>query len=117
EELRRVLVPHGALGLLVFVQTCETLPDAPEGNAFPRLGELAGLLAATGFRQLQEVDAASLPSAPATWRTRTDQVESALAARHHQEPAWKQAKEQEDRIGQLVKRGDVCARLVQAVAI
>jgi SAM-dependent methyltransferase len=117
-ELRRVLVPNGRLGLLVFVQTGDhELPDAPAGNDFPRPGEIARRLEAAGFYQLQEVDAAALPSSPVAWSSRVDRVEAELTARFEHEAAWRQAKNQERLIGHLLDRGEIAARLVEAVAI
>lgn len=116
-ELRRVLSAQGRLGLLVFVQVAPEVREAPVGNSFPRQEELAGLLDAAGFCQLQDVAAASLPAAPVAWRTRADRVEDLLGARHRDDPAWKQATDQEDRIGRLIARGEVAARLLHAVAV
>jgi SAM-dependent methyltransferase len=48
-ELRRVLVPGGRLGLLVFTAVGPLDPPLPEGNSFPTPDELAALLSGAGF--------------------------------------------------------------------
>jgi len=117
-ELRRVLTPAGRLGLLVFVRTCSAPPpDAPAGNSFPGDGELAGLLEAAGFCPIQEIDAADLGAAPIPWRLRTDRVEAVLGERHRGDAAWKRVADQEERMGRLLARGDVAARLLHCVAV
>src|SRR4051812_20245099 len=48
-QLRRVLADGGRLGLLVFAATGPLTPPLPEGNWFPALADLEGLLAVAGF--------------------------------------------------------------------
>src|ERR1700712_943659 len=52
-ECRRVLVPNGRLGLLVYVRGAEDLPENPDGNDFPTDDQLREELTATGFTVVQ----------------------------------------------------------------
>lgn len=115
-ELRRVL-PRGApLGLLVFVALTSGPLDGPEGNAFPEDGELAGLLGGAGFDLVQQADGSDLSTAPLSWTERMDAVERAVADAHGEDPRYRQAREQEDKIGRLLSDGHVAGRLLHAVA-
>lgn len=48
-ELRRVVRPAGAIGLLVFVATDVLPADTPDGNQFPTAGLLTDLAGTTGL--------------------------------------------------------------------
>jgi SAM-dependent methyltransferase len=100
-ELRRVLKPGGRLGLLVLVQVGE-LPIEPEGNHFPTPDSLDQDLHQAGLRLVDRTLTSELPGPDDDWRQRTAAVEDALERRYHAYPAWKTAREQEERITLLL---------------
>lgn len=115
-EARRVLVPTGRLGLLVYVKTPEPLPESPEGNDFPTEQELFALLDETGFTAVQSTDADDLGSSPLTWQAKLDRVEALVGERHSGSEVWQVAKAQSAIIGRLIGGGHVRSVLVHAVA-
>ncbi|GAC1321240.1 MAG: class I SAM-dependent methyltransferase [Acidimicrobiales bacterium] len=114
-EVRRVLRPSGRLGLLVFTAAAE-IHDPPAGNHFPTEGQLLELLDRAGFWVAQIVDAPTLAGAPVAWTARMERVEEELAARHGADAGWVEAKDQERRMGELLRGGQVQPRLVLATA-
>jgi SAM-dependent methyltransferase len=115
-ELRRVLRPGGALGLLVFVARGPLPGPLPEGNDFPTEDALGALLAAGGFAVEQSVEAAGLARAPHAWQERADAVDAWLAAHHGGDARFEQAEEQTRRISRLIGDGHVRPLLVHARA-
>jgi SAM-dependent methyltransferase len=115
-ELRRVLPGGGPLGLMVLVAARADLTDVPEGNAFPTEDELAGLLDAAGFDVVEQVGTGEFPAAPLSWTARADRVEEAVRDAHGDDPRFGTAGEQEERMGRLLRDGDVRGVLVHAVA-
>ncbi|WP_018334419.1 class I SAM-dependent methyltransferase [Actinomycetospora chiangmaiensis] len=111
-ELHRVLRPGGRLGLLVLVARGERAGDL-ESNSFPTDVDLHRDLAATGFRVHDRVEASTLPDAPPAWTRRADAVESFLADRHADDPAWHQAQEQTAVLGGLLDSRDVVIVLLR----
>jgi SAM-dependent methyltransferase len=109
-ELRRVLADGGRLGLLVFVADSPLPPPLPEGNEFPSETDLRGLLADAGFALDESADA-DLGDSPAEWTERADAVESEIARRHGDDPAFEQAEENSRRVGRLLSNGDLRAWL------
>ncbi|MDD7934119.1 class I SAM-dependent methyltransferase [Actinomycetospora straminea] len=116
-ELRRVLVTGGHLGLLVLVHAGTPLPEQPEGNDFPTHAELHDQLAGAGFRVDDEIDAARLPGAPPSWTERADRVEEHLRRHHGDHPAWRQAREQEQVMGRLLRERYVVTTLLRTTAV
>jgi SAM-dependent methyltransferase len=114
-ELRRVLVPGGRLGLLVFVADGPLTPPLPEGNEFPSTAELAGLLEAAGFALTDEAQA-DLHDSPPEWDERADAVDEEVARRHGDAPELTQAREQAGRVGRLLGSGELRPWLGSAVA-
>jgi SAM-dependent methyltransferase len=112
-ELRRVLVPGGRLGLLVFVAEDELAPPLPDGNSFPTPGELDDLLAGAGFT-VTATTRADLSDSPAEWRRRADEVDTEVQRRHGDDPRWAEAQEQSGRVGRLLGSGALVPRLVVA---
>jgi SAM-dependent methyltransferase len=111
-ELRRVVRPGGAIGLLVFLATTGRLADPPQGNHFPAS---AGLHALAGRAQLDVVavaDAQDMPEPPASWRQRTAAVERELQRRHGSAPQLAVAEEQSRRIGQLLRSGELTSQVL-----
>lgn len=111
-ELRRVLSPDGRAGLLIFV-AAEPDPDGePADNDFPTRVELAGQLRAAGLTVADETTESRLAKIPNDWQARADAVESEVARRHGEHPAWRQAQEQSGAIGRLISDGAVGGHLV-----
>lgn len=115
-ELRRVLETGGRLGLLVLVRVVPELSEQPEGNDFPTPQSLRDDLAAAGFTVDAEIVTDQLPAADEDWIRRVDAAEQALEERYVDKPAWQQAKQQEQRIGRLLKDGSLETWLVCATA-
>jgi SAM-dependent methyltransferase len=115
-ELRRVLVPTGRLGLLVYVAETDPLPDCPEGNFFPTPDELGRGVEEAGFLVIQQIDGSGLPGAPVGWQARVDRVEDEITGRHHRDQRWQEARTQERRLGSLLRLGHVRPQLLHAVA-
>src|SRR6185503_9763461 len=114
-ELRRVLVPGGRLGLLVFVADGPLTAPLPEGNEFPSTAELTGLLEAAGF-ELTDSGEADLRDSPPEWDERADAVDEEVARRHGDAPELVQAAEQARRVGGLLGAGELRPWLGLAVA-
>jgi SAM-dependent methyltransferase len=114
-ELRRVLVPGGRLGLLVFVAEEELTAPLPEGNSFPTPDELDGLLTGAGF-EVTGTARADLSDSPPEWQERADAVDAEIQRRHGDHPAWAEAEEQSGRVGRLLASGALVPRLLVAVA-
>jgi hypothetical protein len=114
-ELHRVLPPGGALGLLVYVAVGPIGGDAPEGNDFPGRAEVDRLLEDARFDVVQTVEA-SLDGVPASWTDRADRVRELIERRHGTDPRFRQALEQERRIGGLLADGRVTGVLIHARA-
>jgi SAM-dependent methyltransferase len=114
-ELRRVLVPGGRLGLLVFVADGPLTPPLPEGNEFPSTAELARLLSGAGFA-LTATGEADLHDSPPEWDERADAVDAEVARRHGDAPELVQAREQAGRVGRLLGAGELRPWLGLAVA-
>jgi len=113
-ELRRVLVPGGRLGLLVFVAARELPPPLPEGNSFPAREELDALLAGAGFTVTATAEA-DLSDSPAEWSRRADAVDAEVERRHGADPRWAEAQEQAGRVGRLLGDGALRPVLLTAV--
>jgi SAM-dependent methyltransferase len=114
-ELRRVLVPGGRLGLLVFVAERELPPPLPEGNSFPTRAELDALLAAAGFA-VTATGEADLSDSPPEWQRAADAVDAEVERRHGDDPRWAESQEQAGRVGRLLGTGALRPVLVAAVA-
>ena len=113
-ELRRVLVPGGRLGLLVFAQDAAELPGpAPEGNVFPRVAELDDLLGTGGFTVLDR-STADLDDDPPGWAEAAAAVEAEVRRRHGADPRWARAQQQSGRVGALLAAGAVVPVLLVA---
>lgn len=111
-ELRRVVRPAGAIGLLVFVATDVLGTDVPEGNDFPTVGLLTDLAGSAGLHVETWQATADLPSAPRDWQEREDAVEARLEERYGRERAWQLAERQSSRIGDLLSDGRLSGELL-----
>lgn len=112
-ELRRVLRPAGRAGLLVFLAARDRLDDPPSGNHFPSRAELTTLLREADLIEVATVDAESLPGPPAWWRERATAVEDGLRRRFGNAPALATALEQSNKIGQLLRTGELISQVIQ----
>ena len=111
-EMRRLARPGGRIGLLVYVATTPELDDPPEGNHFPTRGQLSALLSRANLRLLRRAEASDLPEASQDWRDRTAAVERELRRRYGGTPQLSEANEQSDRIGHLLRSGELTCELM-----
>jgi SAM-dependent methyltransferase len=116
EELRRVLRPGAALGLLVFIGDQPHPPGTPDGNEFPTAAELARLLEQAGFEIVDRADVADFAGAPASWSERTDRVDQAIEQAHGGDPRFAVAQDQQQRMGHLLETGQITGTLIHARA-
>ena len=116
-ELRRVLAPHGRLGLLVFVAQHPPLTDQPVGNSFPTEEGLRAMLAGAGFTIRNSASAPDFAQAPSLWQERTAAVDAELERRHGGDPGWQTAERQSALMGRLLADGELVGTLVSAVAV
>ena len=107
DELRRVLVDRGRLGLLVYVRTTDDLSGGPEGNVFPTEDELRHLVVGSGFDVAARQDIDDLPADPDDWSRRSDAVVELIERRHGSDDAWRTAQRQSEAFGRLLGDGRV----------
>jgi SAM-dependent methyltransferase len=111
-EMRRVVRPGGRIGLLVYVASTPVLDDPPEGDHFPTRGQLRALVSGADLRVLRQAEASDLPEASPEWRDRTEAVERELRRRYGGTPQLSEANEQSDRIGHLLRSGELTCELM-----
>jgi SAM-dependent methyltransferase len=111
-EMRRVTRPGGRIGLLVYMATTTELDDPPEGNHFPTRGQLDALVGFADLSLLRRAQASDLPEASPQWRDRTAAVERELQRRYGDTPQLMEANEQSDRIGHLLRSGELTCELM-----
>lgn len=111
-ELRRVVRPPGRIGLLVFVARTSAPAERPEGNNFPTVDALVGLVAEARLRIAAWRGLADLPSAPSEWQSQEDTVNVELSDRHGNKRAWQIAEHQSDLFGRLLARSDISGELL-----
>jgi SAM-dependent methyltransferase len=116
QELRRVLVPGGLLGLLVFLATTTEVEGKPAGNTFPTEAAFSAMVRKAGLAVRDTAAVADLPDPEAEWQARTARVGEAVAARHGGEPALQTAQAQEAAIGHVFASGQVSGRWVSLQA-
>lgn len=112
EEMRRVVRPHGPVGLLVFVRTVDSLPEEPEGNDFPDRHELGTLMDGAGLQVVAEAALTDFPDPGPGWTQRVDAVDRAIEAAHRDDDRFRAALEQQRVISRLLERGLVEGRLL-----
>jgi SAM-dependent methyltransferase len=115
-ELRRVLRDQGRLGLLVLVRISAELPEPPEGNDFPTETSLLADLTAAGFVVDEQIEAGAIEGADEDWHRKAAEVEQILEDRYGGRPAWQLARDQENRIGRLLRDGHLQTWLITARA-
>jgi cyclopropane fatty-acyl-phospholipid synthase-like methyltransferase len=111
-ELRRAVVPGGAVGLLVYTRAVESLPDQPEGNYFPSRAELLDDLQATGLTVVDETLLADVPATPDDWDRAADEVEQIVERDHRDDERWERAQSQQKTIVGLISDELVVGLLV-----
>src|SRR4051794_22859566 len=111
-ELRRVLAPDAAFGLLVFVAAHDEVDQAPEGNHFPTADGLAELLDDAGLVVQDSAHLADFAATPALWQERAVAVDVELERRHGDDDRWRTAERQSGRIGRLIARGEVSGTML-----
>ena len=112
-ELRRIVRPDGRIGLLVFIAHTALTPDQrPEGNHFPTMASLEGLISQAGLRVHTWQSAAELTPASAQWQLRTDIVTAEMRRRYGHHRAWRLAHQQSDLVAQLLQASTVTAELL-----
>jgi SAM-dependent methyltransferase len=102
DELRRVVVPGGAVGLLVYARTVESLPDQPDGNFFPSRKELMDHLQEVGLSVVDETPLADLPATPDDWSRAADEVDQVVERDHRDDERWQRAQAQQETIVTLI---------------
>jgi len=110
-EIRRVLAPGGVAGLLVFTVD-GPIDEVPEGNAFPTRDELDRLLTAARLVTAGSTPLAELPPPPREWTERITRVEQLVEAEHGRDEAWRVAQQQEGRLADLLRSGQVSGTLL-----
>jgi SAM-dependent methyltransferase len=115
-ELRRVLVPGGRAGLLVFLADRPPTLPLPEGNQFPSEERTRELVHAAGLAVEDAADA-DLADSPPEWQERADAVEEEIDRRHGDDPRWREAREQSARVGRLLGAGQLRPWLAVARAV
>ncbi len=111
-ELKRSVGPGGRVGLLVFVRTVADLPDEPEGNHFVSADELDELLRAAGLEILAASYLDDHPAAPSEWDDAASAVDAVVERDHGDTDAFKSAARNQERMGDLIKDGQVAGRLL-----
>lgn len=102
-ELRRTVVPGGAIGLLVYTRAVESLPDQPEGNFFPSRDELLDDLTALGLVVQAEMLLADAPATPDDWDQAATEVEQVIERDHRHDERWQRAEAQQEVIVGLIR--------------
>jgi SAM-dependent methyltransferase len=113
-DLRRVLRPGGRIGLLVYLAATAPLDDPPRGNHFPVASELDDLLDDADLQVLAHADSGDLPQPSPDWQERTAAVERELHRRFGSSSQMSAASEQSDRIGRLLRSGQLASQLIIA---
>ena len=113
-ELRRILRPDARFGLIVY---CAAHPDrleheAPEGNRFPTVEALGGLLAGASMQVRSSGWMDDFAALPGAWDEATAAVQNELKHRHGTDPRWLTAEEQSARMGSLLASGEIRGQLL-----
>jgi ubiquinone/menaquinone biosynthesis C-methylase UbiE len=111
-ELRRVVRPGGAIGLLAFLAVTGRLDEPPAGNHFPTSTALHALLRQAGLDVTAVADSQDMPAPPAEWQDRTAAVERELQRRFGAAPQLATASEQSHRIGRLLSSGQLTSQVL-----
>lgn len=113
-EVRRVLRPGARLGLVVYSASHagDLSLQAPEGNDFPTVEALDGMLERASFRVLDSSWTDHFAAFPADWEDVMAKVQAQLERRHGDDPRWQTAEEQSGRMGSLLAGGEVRGRML-----
>lgn len=104
-ELVRVVAPHGAVGLLVYLRTVDVLPDQPEGNHFPTGSELRRLLGRVGLSVVASAALTEFDAPSEEWTAAEARVEALIKRDHAGHKSWQNAQSQQETMGQLIGDG------------
>ena len=111
-ELGRIVRRGGRIGLLVYVAARLPLDDPPEGNHFPNEDDLDALVRRAGLAVVATANAHRMSAPPADWRNRFEAVERELHRRFGRTPQLQTSDEQSERIGQLLKSGQLIPQVL-----
>jgi SAM-dependent methyltransferase len=111
-ELRRIVRPDGRIGLLVYVAAGLPLDDPPKGNHFPDADGLDALVRRAGLAVVAAANAHRMSAPPTDWRNRIEAVERELHRRFGRTPQLRTSDEQSERIGQLLKSGELIPQVL-----
>lgn len=113
-EVQRVLRPGARFGLVVYCVTHSgpMRGQAPDGNDFPTLDKLEGMLDDAGLRVLDSGWADDFAAFPPGWEEVTETVQGQLERRHGDDPRWQRSEEQASLMGSLLGSGEVRGRLL-----
>lgn len=111
-ELRRVVQPHGRVGLLVLVARTREDFEKPEGNHFPTVDSLTAMINDVGLAIEAWQGTAGLPPPSQQWVQRDEEVTAMLRERHGHTRAWRLSEQQGELIGRLLAESLVSAELL-----
>ena len=116
-QLRRVIRPDGRIGLLVYLAETAKLDNPPRGNHFPSSGQLHGLFGQAGLEAVDVADFREITQPPPDWARRVEVVERELHRRYGHRPELITADEQSDRIGHLLRSGQLTSQVILLRAV
>lgn len=111
-ELRRTVVPGGAVGLLVYTRSVEVLHDQPDVNHFPDRRELLDDLRDAGLAVVEQTLLTDLPPAPSEWDRAASRVDAAVELEHRDDERWQRAQSQQEDVAALIDEGLVVGVLL-----
>lgn len=111
-ELRRCVVPRGAIGQLIYTRTVDVLPDQPDGNHFPTRDEVLEDLQATDLTLVDQILLADVPGVPETWKAAAGRVADVIERDHRDDQRWQRAQSQHDTIARLIAQELVVGVLI-----
>ena len=113
-EIRRVLRPEARFGMIVYcaAHSGDLRLEPPEGNTFPTVEALEGLLAKASLRVMTSGWTDHFAAFPADWEDVMATVQAELERHHGDDPRWQTAEEQSSKMGSLLAAGEVRGRML-----
>jgi SAM-dependent methyltransferase len=111
-ELRRVVCPGRRVGLLVYIAARPPLDEPPDGNRFPTDDDLKSLLRGAGLALLGAADVGRMSAPPTGWRDYAEAVQRELHQRFGGTAQLRTSDRQGERIGQLLRSGQLTSRVL-----